>query len=103
MNLEVTPLEIQFTTNIPNQQTIPFTSSLLYHPEFEAPSNIEKYPYLISNAYFPEDALKSMEWEERISFFFNLDKMRNIMVNEMISSKKIQKRKKILKIAISLS
>ena len=87
MNLEVTPLEIQFTTNIPNQQTIPFTSSLLYHPEFEAPSNIEKYPYLISNAYFPEDALKSMEWEERISFFFNLDKMRNIMVNEMISVK----------------
>lgn len=87
MNLEVTPLEIQFTTNIPNQQTIPFTSSLLYHPEFEIPSNIEKYPYLISNAYFPEDALKSMEWEECISFFFNLDKMRNIMVNEMISVK----------------
>lgn len=93
MNLEVTPLEIQFTTNIPNQQTIPFTSSLLYHPEFEAPSNIEKYPYLISNAYFPEDALKSMEWEERISFFFNLDKMRNIMVNEMISVKEDPKEK----------
>jgi len=53
MNLEVAPLEIKFTTNIPNQQTASFTSSLLHHPEFEIPSNIEKYPYLISNAYFP--------------------------------------------------
>ena len=87
MNLEVAPLEIKFTTNIPNQQTISFTSSLLHHPEFEIPSNIEKYPYLVSNAYFPEDALKNMEWEERISFFFNLDTMRNTMAKEAISIK----------------
>lgn len=93
MNLEVAPLEIQFTTNIPNQQTIPFTSSLLYHPEFETPSNIEKYPYLISNAYFPEDALKNMEWDKCISFFFNLDEMRNIMINEFISVKDDPKEK----------
>lgn len=93
MNLEVTPLEIQFTTNIPNQQIIPFTSSLLYHPDFEIPSNIEKYPYLISNTYFPEDALKNMGWEERISFFFNLDNMRNVMVNEMISIREDPKEK----------
>ena len=87
MNLEVAPLEIKFTTNIPNQQTNSFTSSLLYHPEFQIPSNIEKYPYLISNAYFPEDALKNMEWEDRISFFFNLDTMRNTMAKEAISIK----------------
>jgi len=42
MNLEVVPLEIKFTTNIPNQQTVSFTSSLLHHPEFEIPSNFKR-------------------------------------------------------------
>ena len=96
MNLEVAPLEIKFTTNIPNQQTASFTSSLLHHPEFEIPSNIEKYPYLISNAYFPEDALKNMEWGDRISFFFNLNVMRNIMAEEMISMKETPAEKQIV-------
>lgn len=96
MNLEVVPLEIKFTTNIPNQQTVSFTSSLLHHPEFEIPSNIEKYPYLISNAYFPEDALKNMEWADRISFFFHLDTMRNIMAQEMISIKETPAEKQIV-------
>lgn len=83
MDLEVAPLEIKFTTNIPNQQLVSFTSDALYHPELKLPSNIEKLPYLISNAYFPEDALKNMEWEERISFFFNIDTMRTIMAKEV--------------------
>ena len=96
MNLEVAPLEIKFTTNVPNQQTISFTSSLLHHHEFEIPSNIEKYPYLISNAYFPEDALKNMEWGDRISFFFHLDTMRNIMAEEIISIKETPAEKQIV-------
>ena len=96
MNLEVAPLEIKFTTNIPNQQTLSFTSSWLHHPEFEIPSNIEEYPYLISNAYFPEDALKNMEWGDRISFFFHLDTMRNIMAEELISIKETPAEKQIV-------
>ena len=87
MDLEVAPLEIKLNTNIPNQASISFTSSLLHHPSYTIPTNIEKYPYLISNAYFPEDALRNMDWEERISFFFNLNTMRNTMTNEMIGIK----------------
>lgn len=82
MDLEVAPLEIKFTTNIPNKQLVTFESALLYHSDFELPSNIAKRPYLISNAYFPEDALKNMKWDERISFFFNVDTMRSIMAKE---------------------
>lgn len=96
MDLEVAPLEIKFTTNIPNQQLVVFTSDLLYHPQLEVPSNIEKLPYLISNTYFPEDTLKSMEWEERISFFFNLDVMRNMMEKEMIPVKEEPSEKQMI-------
>ena len=87
MDLEIAPLEIKITTNVPNQQLISFTSGLLYHPENALPSNIEKYPYLLSNAYFPEDTLKNMEWDDRISFFFNINTMRNTMANENMEIK----------------
>ena len=87
MDLVISPLEIKLNTNIPNQASISFTSSLLHHPSYTIPTNIGKYPYLISNAYFPEDALRNMEWEDRISFFFNLDTMRNTMANEVIAIK----------------
>ena len=96
MDLEVAPLEIRFTTNIPNQKLAVFTSDLLYHPQLQVPSNIESLPYLISNSYFPEDVLKNMEWEDRISFFFNLDVMRNIMNKEMILIKEESSEKQLI-------
>lgn len=71
MNLDIEQLKITISTNIPNIRSVEFTSSLLYHPDYKSIKTSNKYPYITSTRDYPVTALKGMEYDKIIDFFFN--------------------------------
>lgn len=71
MNLDVQQLKITISTNVPEIQSVEFTSSLLYHPDYKSIKASNRYPYITSSRDYPVTVLKGMEYDKIIDFFFN--------------------------------
>ncbi len=76
MSVEINELKINLLTNIPEKQKIEYTKDLLYHPDIEVKTSINKYPYLVSNIELTKDYFDGYEYDKLIEVFFN----RNVLL-----------------------
>jgi len=76
-SINVQPIKIMIASNIPGQkETIPFTKSLLYHPDFPDLSkmdNLNEYPYISDNVSIESifTDFNTVDYSNVVQFFFD--------------------------------
>ena len=97
MNFDIEALSIVLNTNIPDAKykSITFTRKMLYVPEDKKGGNrilLNDYPYFTQDVLYPRDNLVKFSYQDRVDFFFNLDRFNQLltpyMENKLDSSKK---------------
>ena len=71
--MNVQSIQIMLRLNI-DSPSIPFTKSLLYHPDFAGLSNtggFNEYPFISNNTKIPYDELRPISYLEKARFFFD--------------------------------
>ena len=67
-------------TNIPKQEVVPFTKSMLYHPLLKGMDDLSEYPYFTMDVFYPDDLINRMSYTDQVRFFFNRGVMENILI-----------------------
>lgn len=80
MSLNIQKLKVTLNTNIPTHQSIEFTKDVLYHPEFNSFTGIEKYPYFTNKQLYPESYLSQLHYDEIVNIFFNRTKFERMLI-----------------------
>lgn len=97
MNFDIEALSIVLNTNIPDTKykSINFTRKMLYNPENKNEGSqllLNDYPYFTHDIQYPRSNLVKFSYQDRIDFFFNLDRFNELltpyMANKLDSSKK---------------
>ena len=78
-NIDIRPINILLDTNIPGKEVIPLKKSLLYQPEIKDTGNWNEIPYFTMEAEYPEGYLSTIPYEKQMEFFFNKNKMADII------------------------
>jgi hypothetical protein len=78
LNFTIEELKIILSTNIDkDDKNITFTSGMLHHPELKIVNlSLNQYPYFTSDIKYPYSKLHSLNYKERVEFFFNKIKFR---------------------------
>ena len=85
MSLNIQKLKITLNTNLPNNKTIEFTKDVLYHPDYNAFENIEKYPYISTKQLYPESYLSKLKYDEIVNIFFNKENFERMLLENKTS------------------
>lgn len=80
MSLNIQKLKITLNTNIPGKKPIEFTKDVLYHPEYNSFTDIEKYPYITGKQLYPESYLGQLHYDEIVNIFFNRTKFERMLL-----------------------
>lgn len=80
MSLNIQKLKITLNTNIPKQKSIEFTKDVLYHPEYNSFTDIEKYPYITTKQLYPTSYLYQLHYDEIVNIFFNRTKFERMLL-----------------------
>ena len=84
--IDIRTIKILLDTNIPGKEVIPFTKSILYYPDTNNKNKqqnseikMNEYPYFTMDVEYPEMYLSSLGYTKQLEFFFNKQKMSEIL------------------------
>ena len=72
----IEPIKIMLNTNIPGKESIPFTSSMIYHPSVKEMPSLSELPLIIMDRPYSQGIsayLNKQTYEKKLKFFFNKD------------------------------
>ena len=83
--IDIRTIKILLDTNIPGKEVIPLTKSILYYPDTnnknkqQNPEIMNEYPYFTMDVEYPEMYLSTLGYTKQLEFFFNKQKMSEIL------------------------
>jgi len=82
--IDIRTINILLDTNIPGKEVIPFTKSILYHPEENDTKllttiELNELPFFTMDIIYPENYLASLPYAKQVDFFFNKQNMSDII------------------------
>ena len=76
--IDIRTIKVLLDTNIPGKEIVPLTKSVLYQPKMDT-GKWNEYPFFTMDAEYPEGYLSRFTYEEQMEFFFNRQKMTEIL------------------------
>ena len=78
-NIDIRTINILLDTNIPGKEVVPLKKSVLYQPDLKNTGSWNDVPYFTMDAEYPENFLSGLSYENQMEFFFNKNKMSDIL------------------------
>jgi len=85
--IDIRTIKVLLDTNIPGKEIVPLTKAVLYQPKLNT-SGWNDMPFFTMDAEYPESYLSSFTYDQQMEFFFNKQKMTELI---RMKSKIIQK------------
>lgn len=85
--IDIRTIKVLLDTNIPGKEIVPLTKAVLYQPKLNT-SGWNDMPFFTMDAEYPESYLSTFTYDQQMEFFFNKQKMMEIL---RMKSKIIQK------------
>lgn len=72
--MNISQIEIFIHTSIPNyKEPIKLTKSIIYHPSYKEPNDLNEYPFITDTVRYPVNELRRMkDYSKIVKFFFNI-------------------------------
>lgn len=89
-DVTISQLKIKLHTNIPSNPELILTYDLLYQPtneKKEKPNLTSAFPFFTFDIKYPNQFLYNMTYDERIMFFFNYDRFKEVLKDALLLEK----------------